>query len=187
MIDLELSAERAGLVLVDWQERLLAAMPPEIAQRALQNALILIEAARRLGLPVIVSEQYPKGLGRTTPEIARALETVPHTTRFEKVQFGCGGLPEFDAAVEQSGRTHWIAAGMETHICLYQTARSLARGRTVFVPADAALSRTKANWTIGLDLMQRAGCVITSTETVAFDLLKRAGTEDFKALSNLIK
>ena len=185
MTDLELSADKAGLVLVDWQERLVKAMPPEIAERAIQNALILIEAARRLGLPVIVSEQYPKGLGHTEPEIARALEGVPNLTRFEKLQFGCGGLPEFEAAA--GTRKQWIAAGMETHVCLYQTARSLVRDHTVFVPADAALSRTKANWKIGMDLIARAGCVVTSTETIAFDLLKRAGTDDFKALSKLIK
>ena len=72
-------------------------------------------------------------------------------------------------------------------MCLYQTARSLARTHTVFVPADAALSRAKSNWQIGLDLIQRAGCVLTSTETVVFDLLKQAGTDEFKALSRLIK
>jgi nicotinamidase-related amidase len=159
MIDLELSADKAGLILV--------------------------EAARRFGMPVLISEQYPKGLGHTEPEIARALETVRDVARFEKVQFGCGGLPEFDA--QAAKRKQWIACGMETHVCLYQTARSLARTHTVFVPADAALSRTKANWKIGMDLIAQSGCVVTSTETVAFDLLKRAGTDDFKALSKLIK
>ena len=185
MIDLELVADKAGLVLVDWQERLIKAMPPEIAERAIQNALVLLEAARRFGMPVIVSEQYPKGLGRTEPELARALETTPNVTRLEKVQFGCGGLPEFDA--QTAKRKQWIVCGMETHVCLYQTARSLAKSHTVFVPADAALSRTKANWQIGMDLIARSGCVVTSTETVAFDLLKRAGSDDFKALSKLIK
>jgi isochorismate hydrolase len=110
---------------------------------------------------------------------------MPSLIRFEKMQFGCGGVPEFDAAASQ--RKQWIVAGMETHVCLFQTARALLRNHAVFVPADAALSRTKANWQIGLDLMQRAGCVITSTETVTFDLLKQAGTEEFKALSKLIK
>jgi nicotinamidase-related amidase len=185
MIDLELSRDNAGLVLVDFQERLLKAMPPEIAERAIQNAVILVEAAKRMNLPIIISQQYPRGLGQTAPELVGALENAANVTRFDKVQFGCGGLPEFEGPAGK--RKQWIVAGMETHVCLYQTARSLARTHTVFVPADAALSRTKANWQIGLDLIQRAGCVLTSTETVVFDLLKQAGTDDFKALSRLIK
>jgi len=185
--DLELHATRTGLLLVDWQERLLAAMPAELAQRALRNAVLLVEAARRLGLPVILSEQYPKGLGHTVPQLSAALAGLPQLTRFEKLEFGCVGVAPFDQALAASGRTHWIASGVETHVCLYQTTRALARTHRVFVPQDAALSRSEANWRVGLDLMARAGCVITSTETVVFDLLKRAGSDDFRALSKLIK
>src|SRR5262245_47555038 len=94
--DLELSSDRAGLALVDWQERLWPAMPGAARELALRNGLILIEAARRLGLPVVVSEQYPKGLGRTIPELAAALEGLPRLVRFEKLEFGCVGCEPFD-------------------------------------------------------------------------------------------
>jgi nicotinamidase-related amidase len=185
--DLELCADQAGLVLVDWQERLLAAMAPEIAERAVQNVLILVEAARRLAMPVIASEQYPQGLGKTAPEIAQALGSIAGVVRFEKTQFGCCGLEPFDRALETFARPQWIVSGMETHVCVYQTVRRMARNRAVFVPQDAVLSRSKENWRMGLALAARAGCVITSTETVVFDLLKRSGGEDFKALAKLVK
>jgi nicotinamidase-related amidase len=185
---LELRADQAGLVLVDWQERLVAAMPPQITDRAIRNAVILVEAARRLGLPIIASEQYPKGLGPTVAPLRDALSAAPGAVRFEKVDFSCAGVPEFDRAVAASARRQWIVAGMETHVCLYQTGRALAaRSCDVFVPADAALSRSKNNFKIGLALLERAGCVIASTETIVFDLLKRAGGDQFKALSALLK
>lgn len=181
-----LSRQRAALLVVDIQEKLAPAMPAHVLEQVLRNTLILIDAAQRMGLPVVVSQQYPKGLGPTVS----ALEAVlpPTAYRFDKVEFSASsGLPP-QLIGATTGRDQWIIAGMETHICVYQTARGLVdRGLEAYVVVDAACSRTKLNWRIGCDLIAKAGATVTSTETVVFDLLGRAGSEDFKALSRAIK
>jgi nicotinamidase-related amidase len=175
-----LSKETAGLLVVDIQDRLVAAMPAEIAERVVKNACILIEAARRFALPIVVTQQYPKGLGQTVPAIEQALAGAELVARADKVDFSA-------AAHAWAGRT-WIVAGMETHVCVYQTVRAIAaRDDEVYVVADAACSRTKASWRIGLQLCARAGAIVTTTEACVFDLLERAGSDDFKALSKLVK
>jgi nicotinamidase-related amidase len=186
----ELFANKAGLCVVDIQEKLAGAMPEKVVKGTLRNCLNLIEAARVLGLPIAVSEQYPKGLGRTLPVIAESVLRLPREQIFffDKLQFSCAGLPPFDAWVKRTGRTQWVISGMETHVCVYQTARALAAaGYEAVVPRDAVVSRTMANWEIGLQLMTGCGVVVSSTEAVVFDLLKRAGTEEFKQLSHIIK
>jgi nicotinamidase-related amidase len=178
-----LSRARAGLLVVDIQERLAAAMAPEVIERVVKNTTILIEAAHRLGLPIAVSQQYPKGLGPTLPAIEAALASAPGGRRiaFDKLEFSA-------AAHVPADRDQWIVCGMETHVCVYQTARGLVdRGRAVHVVVDAACSRTKQSWQIGLGLCERAGAFLTTTEACVFDLLERAGTDDFKALSKLVK
>jgi nicotinamidase-related amidase len=180
-----LSRARAALLVIDIQERLLPAMPEEIGARVVRNTQILIEAATRLGLPIFASQQYPKGLGQTVPQLAEALTNAQ---RFDKVEFSAALAPELAAALPALGRDQWILTGMEAHVCVYQTARDLAaRGYQVHVPVDAICSRTKASWRTGVSLIERAGAIPTSTEVCVFDLLGRAGTEDFKALSRLIK
>lgn len=180
-----LSRDRASLLVVDIQERLAPAMPEAVLAQVLRNTLILIDAAQRLGLPILVSQQYPKGLGQTVAAIESVLP--PTAQRFDKVEFSAGGIDMVHPDA-RSGRDQFIIAGMETHICVYQTARELvARGFEAFVAIDAACSRTKLNWKVGRDLIERAGATVTSTETVVFELLGRAGTEEFKALSRLIK
>ena len=178
-----LSRSRAALVVVDFQERLAPAMPPEVVERVVHNAQILIEAAHRLGLPIVVSQQYPKGLGPTL----RALEDTlagKGAHRFDKVEFSAAGGELYS----QLGRDQWIVCGMEAHICVYQTARGLVnRGYQVHVAADAICSRAKLSWEIGLSLVERAGAIVTTTEAAVFDLLGRAGTDEFRALSKLIK
>lgn len=179
LADLKVSPQRAALVVIDVQERLAAAMPEAVRERLEQNVTILLEAARRFALPVVVSEQYPKGLGPTTARVAAALDAVA-PQRIEKLDFVC------DARVP--GRDQWIVTGMECHVCVWQTVRALReRGDAVHVVADAVASRAKASWRTGLALAERAGAVITTTEVVVFDLLGKAGTDDFKALSKLIK
>ena len=175
-----LSRDRAALLIVDIQDRLAPAMPEAALAQVVRNTSILIETARRFALPIVVSQQYPKGLGQTIEPIAKLLPD--HAHRFDKVDFSAAHhLPAI-------GRDQWIVTGMETHICVYQTARGLVdRGWHAHVAIDACASRTKQNWRIGRDLMTKAGAVVTSTETVVFDLLGRAGTEDFKVLSRLIK
>jgi nicotinamidase-related amidase len=173
----------AALLVIDVQDRLFAAMPDEVRERLERNVVILVEAARRFRLPVVVTEQYPRGLGHTTPAIAAALATHDVVHRLEKLEFSAPGDPGFPYV-----RAEWIVTGMEAHICVLQSVRGLlGRGAAVEVVADAVSSRTKQNWRIGLDLAARAGAAITSTETVVFELLGKAGTEDFKAMSRLIK
>ena len=178
-----LSRERAALLVVDIQERLAPAMPEEVLAQVIRNTKILIEGAKVLDLPIVVSQQYPKGLGQTVAAIESILP--PTAQRFDKVEFSAGGLVQPDA---RNGRDQYIIAGMEAHICVYQTARELvARGLRAFVAIDAVCSRTKLNWKVGRDLIEKAGATVTSTETVLFELLGRAGTDEFKAISKLIR
>ena len=184
-----LSRTRAALFVVDIQERLMPAMPAEVAGKVVRNTVVLIETAARLGLPVVVSQQYPKGLGATIQPIEEALTAAkPVLHRFDKTEFSAGSCAEFAALAPKLGRDQWIVTGMESHVCVYQTTRDLiARGYQAHVVSDAVCSRTKANWKIGIDLIDRAGGIPTSTEVCVFDLLERAGTEEFKILSRLIK
>jgi nicotinamidase-related amidase len=177
-----------SLVVVDVQERLASAMPTPIFDELARNAVRLLAAASRFHLPVAVSEQYPQGLGRTVPVLSEAIaQLAPPALCFDKTAFSLSEEPLFQRFLDAGPRT-LVVLGMETHVCVFQTVRSLCdRGFSVHVPIDAVCSRTEANRRIGLDLCARAGAVLTSTETVIFDLLERAGTDDFKALSKLVK
>lgn len=183
---LRLDPARAALLVVDLQERLAAAMDAAALDRVVRNTIALVEGAKVLGLPVIVTEQYPKGIGPTLAAIRAAL---PDDARpIEKVDFSCAAVPAVREALARVGRDQLVVVGMEAHVCVYQTARDLAaEGRHVFVPHDAVLSRADENRRIGLSLAERAGAAVTATETVLFDLLGRAGTPAFKEISRLIK
>jgi hypothetical protein len=152
-----------------------------------KHTQILIQAARLLGLPIVVSQQYPKGLGATIAPIEESLAGAT-AHRFDKLEFSAAIAPGFLALAPQLRRDQWIVCGMETHVCVYQTVRDLvARGLATHVVADAVCSRTAANHEIGLGLAARAGAITTSTEVVVFDLLERAGSEQFKTLSKAIR
>jgi nicotinamidase-related amidase len=183
-----LARDRAALLVVDIQERLAPAMPDAVLAQVVKNSRVLIETARRLGLPIVVSQQYPKGLGATLAPIEEALAGAPLLHRFDKLEFSAVNCAGFAELAPKLGRDQWIVCGMETHVCIYQTMRGLvARGYTAHVAADAVCSRAKSNWRVGLDLCERAGAIVTSTEATVFDLLHVAGTDDFKALSKLVK
>ncbi len=186
---LAIDPARAALLVIDIQDKLAAVMPAEARARAERNVAILTEAARRFHLPVVASEQYPRGLGSTTPAVAEALAALgDQVIRLEKLEFSICDAPAFIPVWNQLRREQWIVAGMETHICVYQSVRALVdRGATVHVPVDAVCSRTPANHQVGMGLIERAGAIPTSTEVIVFDLLRRAGSDDFKALSRLIK
>ena len=185
--DLSLSRARAALLVIDIQERLAPAMPADAMSHLIRNTRIAIEAARRLGLPIVVSEQYKKGLGPTIAPVEEVLATAPHR-RFEKLAFSACATTDFARLWTALARDQWIVCGMETHVCVWQSVRDLrARGAHVHVLADAVSSRTDGNWRIGLDLARTAGAVVTSTEAAVFDLLHEAGGDDFKAMSKLIK
>ena len=183
-----LNREDALLLVVDVQERLVPAIHQELYPRSLKNMKIMIESAGTLGVPILLTEQYPKGLGTTLASIEDGVRDAANLHRFDKLVFSTAGCAEFAAIAPALGRDQWIVTGMETHVCVYQTARGLAdRGYQAHVVSDAVASRTKANWQIGLQLAERSGAVLTSTEVCVFDLLGGAGSEDFKALSKLIK
>lgn len=177
------------LVLVDFQERLAAAMPEADLQRAERNAGLLLEAASRLKLPVFVTEQYPKGLGPTVHSLQTRLDALdPAPERIEKIEFDASSNADFAEVLGASGRSRVILAGLEAHICIFQTARGLAgRGFAVHVAGDATCSRLPENRRIAERLWRQAGAFVTCTETVLFDLLRVGRGEDFKALSKLLK
>lgn len=184
--DLALDRRRVALLLVDLQERLAAAMDPAALERVQRNVVVLVEGAKLLDLPVVVTEQYPQGLGPTLAPIREALP--PGTQPFAKVDFSCAKVPEVMDELRRLGRDQIVVAGMETHICVFQSARDLlASGRRVHVLHDAVLSRAEENRRVGLELIGRAGAAVTATETVLFDLLGRAGSDEFRAISRLVK
>jgi Isochorismatase family len=172
-----LRAPDSSLVVIDIQERLAAVMPDR--EPVLRAASILLEAAGRLEIPVLLTEQYPKGLGPTAPDIAAKLPR--NATRVEKTTFSaCGALP--------LERPQVVIAGMEAHVCVLQTALELAAaGREVFVAADAVCSRAQSNYANALDRMKSAGVIVTNTESVVFEWLRDAANEHFRALSKLIR
>ncbi len=178
--------ERTALLVVDIQERLCAAMDPQRLDGVRRNTVILLESAKVLGLPILVTEQYPKGIGPTLSDIAAAFPEGQSV--IEKVCFSCADSDAFMESLRASGRDQLLLTGMETHVCVFQTARDLARGGfTPFVVEDAVISRTVRNESIGLGLMAQAGATRTSTEAAIFDLLGRAGTPEFKSIAPLIK
>ena len=183
---LKLHRDQAVLLIIDVQSRLCTAMHPDRLQRVRRNTITLTRAAQILGLPVLVTEQYPRGMGPTLPEITEALPQG--TPVIEKLHFSCGGAHGFLEALEATGRRQILVAGMETHVCVFQTARDLVRsGRAAYVVEDAVLSRTTENHHLGLRLMAQAGVTRTGTETALFDLMELAGTPEFKAIAPLIK
>jgi len=189
-MNLAVDPSRAALLIIDVQERLAAAMPPEGMAALTRNLLVLCEAARRFGLPVVASQQYPRGLGATVAPVEEALAALPpeQVHRFDKVEFSACAAPAAAALWSRLARDTWITTGMEAHVCVYQTVRQLRdEGASVHVVRDAVLSRTADNLATGLGLIERTGAVVTSTEVVVFDLLQKAGTDDFKALSKLIR
>jgi len=154
-------------------------MPPAEIQALTRNARILLAAAARLGVPAIVTEQYPKGLGRTLPAVAEAIP--PDATRAEKTCFSA-------APAQRSGRPQTVIAGMETHVCVLQTALDLlAQGGEVFVVEDACCSRNPANRANALARMRAAGAIVTNTESVVFEWLRNAAHPEFKAISALVR
>lgn len=177
--------ERSALLVIDVQTRLAAAMPAEARARALRNSAILVEAAQTLNVPVLHTEQYPRGLGPTEPELAQRLSAAQ---RLEKTAFSCCGAAGFDAAACADGRTQWILCGMEAHVCVLQTAIELhARGLAVFVVDDAVCSRTDANHANAVSRLRQAGIVVSNTESVVFEWLRDATDPQLKALSALIR
>jgi nicotinamidase-related amidase len=170
---------RAALVVVDVQE----AFRPAVLDfdRVAAGAATLVRGARILDLPVIVTQQYPKGLGATVPELAEHLDGIEP---IDKVRFSAAAADGFDL----QGRDQALICGIESHVCVSQTAHDLLdRGVQVHVARDAVTSRTEENRELGLHKMEGAGAVVTSVETALFELLGAAGTDEFKQVQALVK
>jgi len=182
-----LNREDAVLVVVDVQERLVPAIDKELYARSLRNFKVTIETAGTLGLPIVLTEQYPKGLGRTVPDVLRALEGKTYE-RIDKVSFSCARNEGFLAAIAKTARRQVILIGMETHVCVYQTSVDLLNaGYEVFVLDDAVSSRFPHNYRSGIAALRDAGAVVVSTETAVFQLMNVAGTPEFKKISSLLR
>jgi len=179
-----LERDEAGLILVDVQE----AFRPVIDgfDQVVANCGLLAEGFGVLGRPVLVSEQYPKGLGHTVDELAGRL---PGDARLiEKVRFSACGVDAFEEAMAATGARTWVVAGIEAHVCVNQTAHDLLeRGFGVQVAADAVSSRTARNRELGLAKMSAAGAGTTSAEMALFEMLERAGSDEFKQISRLVR
>ncbi len=170
-----LARENAALVVIDVQESF---RPYASFAGVADAAAKLLEAARILDIPALVSEQYPKGLGASVPEIGLHEEPVIEKSVFSAARADGFGL---------NGRTQAIVCGLETHVCVSQTVHDLlGQGVEVHVPADAVGSRHAVDYERGLERMERAGAVVSTVESALFELLERAGTPEFKAVQNLI-
>ena len=175
--------DNTALLIVDIQERLIPAM--QDGGRLIANCQHLIDLSKMYGMPILLTEQYPKGLGMTVPEIRNAL---PEYRPFEKTSFSCCGSSDFKGALKKLGRQNILLTGMEAHVCVLQTCLDLmSAGFNAHLVRDAVCSRSAANADTGIEMMRDAGAVITCTETALFQLLKAAGTDEFRAISKRIK
>jgi nicotinamidase-related amidase len=171
------------LLVIDIQEKLAPAVFK--SDRVIKNTGKLIRACKHLGVPVVHTEQYPKGLGRTVDELK---ELIREETPFEKLSFSCCGNDDFMKRLRTLGRNDILVAGMETHVCVYQTCVELIEfGYNVHLVTDAISSRSEENRTLGIRCIERAGAVLTSTEMAIFELLRVAEGETFKAISKIVK
>ncbi len=181
----QLEADQCALIVLDIQSKLL---PPIFQKEQLvRNSQLLIRAAGILKIPSLVSTQYAKGLGGTVPEIASLL---PQTEPIDKQLFSCFGSDVFCTMLKRlpGKRNTLLLCGMESHICVMQTAlAALREGYLVHVASDAVSSRTEWNWKIGLDRMRAAGTVISSTEMMIYELMRSSGSAAFKELLPYLK
>jgi isochorismate hydrolase len=178
--------EQAALLVCDVQERLFPAMDADHREEVMHNIKVLSASAGRLRVPILVTEQYPKGLGHTLQELRDTL--APGVEPHEKVTFSCYGAESFRARLEATGARQVILTGIEAHVCVLMSALDLmAEGRAVHVVADAVTSRSQANWRLAMDQLRQAGAVVTTTETVLFQLLRQADTDEFRELARLIR
>lgn len=175
--------EDAVAMVIDIQEKLVPAIynKDEVVRKNVQ----LLNGLKAVGCPVIFTQQYTKGLGMTVPEL---VETQDNFQYLEKMTYSCLDTQEIKDTLEKLGKKTVIISGLETHICVMQTVRDLiAEGYQVYLIADAISSRTEFNYQIGMERMKQEGAVISSVESVLFELLVKAGTPEFKVISKLIK
>ena len=177
-----IARERSLLLIVDVQERLAPAIAD--SEAAIKRMVVLLAAARELTVPVLASEHYPKGLGRTLPVLAQ--EFGPDDS-MEKIHFSCWSEPACRERIEATGRDHIIVVGMETHVCVMQSALEMrAAGFVPFLAADAVASRRPRDKDVALQRLSKAGCQIVTSEMVLFEWLRKGGDDEFRRLLPLI-
>ena len=176
-----LNADGTALVVIDVQERINAVMADQLH---VPRLAVLVRAFQVLGLPVLLTEQYPQGLGSTIPELAAIAGSAP----LVKNTFSCGRDPAFLSALERVGPRQVVLTGIEAHVCVAQTALDLLHaGYRVQIPHDAVCSRRSTDREWALRRLQQAGVTVTSTESALFELLDRCGTDGFRTVSKLLK
>lgn len=181
-----LNSDDSLLVIVDLQTKLSAVMPAELANLTTENTIKLVEAANKLDIPLLVTEQYPQGLGATEERVSNSFSLS--TSIFDKTGFSCCASTSFCEALATSERRQVILVGQETHVCILQTALELLqRGHQVYVVADAVSSRNPEHKINALQRMQQQGVTVTNYESVLFEWLKTASHPEFKAISALLR
>ena len=179
-----LRQEQAVLVVIDVQEKLVPAMDERICGQVVSHVNMLVEGFQGMNLPVIATEQYPRGLGHTIEELKAATEQQC----VEKIAFSCLGEPHFMTALEKTGARQVVLVGMEAHVCVYQTLIDLLdRGFIVHLVRDAICSRFKSDYQTAISMAQQMGAVLTTTEIALFQLVGVAGSESFKLISKLAR
>ena len=178
-------AENSALVIIDLQQRLGGAMPSKVLNRVIRNSTLLIQTAGLLDVPMIQTEQYPKGLGPTLPAVA---ESVPDTaTKFEKMTFSCCGTDGFLGTLDKMQRRQIILVGMEAHVCVLQTALELQESALeVFVVEDAICSRRLENYQNALARLRQSSVAVVSTESIVFEWMGTADHKHFKSIQKLL-
>ena len=177
-------AATSQLVVIDIQEKLAAAMKPQVREQVLRNTAILCEAANALNIPIVRTEQYPKGLGPTESQVTEHLDQPA----IEKTCFSCYRAPEFIDQLRENARRQILLTGMESHVCVMQTAAQLSEhGYQVFVMEDAICSRHKQHHKNALARLRQAGIQVIMTESALFEWLRDAKHEQFRELSKLIR
>lgn len=178
-----ISREDTLFVAIDFQEKL---MPVMSDREVLEDKTVrLVKGMKALGIPALVTQQYTKGIGSTVPAIAQALGDFEH---IEKSTFGCMGNPEFAARVKDAGKKNVVVCGIEAHICVQQTVLQLMEaGYNVYVPADCISSRSPEDRKWGAERMKAAGAVLTTYESILYELLGDSKAEGFKAVSAIVK
>ncbi|MEN8229724.1 MAG: hydrolase [Bacteroidota bacterium] len=180
---MRINREECNGLVIDIQEKLFPHMDQK--EELLRKTLILTEGMKILGIPVMVTEQYPKGLGPTLGSIHQAMESsVP----VEKISFSCCDEPAYFDALEQSGRDKVIIWGIEAHVCVMQTVIDLAgSGYKPVVVADCISSRNPLDKQWAIERMRTEGAIITTCESILFELTRVAGSDEFRAISRLVK
>lgn len=184
----QLHAEEALFVIIDVQDGLVRAMDSHHLKHLINQVALFMALAQEESLPVILTEQYPRGLGATIEPIQKLLANLTCLQRFEKVAFSCCGDHQIHQAIQASGKKKIVLLGMEAHVCVYLTALDLRQqGYDVFVVQDGVISQSQEHYQNALELYQQIGCVVANGQTLLFQMLQQAGTPQFKKISKMLK